>query len=195
MKNQNITKQILLMHESDVFNDMANEVDKELAEGIPKSLQDELDILIAKAGSSVEQPTENIIPFKRQKKENLYEFAETVLLAASGTSLADWFSQPINFGGAGFILDVRRVIGSDNEVDLYLTPNTDNSAQMKSSLSSYLGKSLDISILNDGEDLLTATIYVDEEGTAAEGSGYLSNSENMRGVKGKISINIIMKDN
>ncbi|PKI12782.1 hypothetical protein [Colwellia sp. 12G3] len=195
MKKIDLTKQILLMHENDVFNDMVNEVEKELAEGVPKSLQDELDILIAKVGSSAEQSTENIIPFKRQKKEKLYEFAETVLLAASGTSLAEWFSQPINFGGAGFILDVRRVIGSDNEVDLYLTPNTDNSTQMKSSLSSYLGKSLDISILNDGEDLLTATIYVDEEGTSAEGSGYLSNSANMKGIKGKISINILMNDN
>ncbi|ALO34553.1 hypothetical protein CMT41_07360 [Colwellia sp. MT41] len=195
MKNIDITKQILLMHESDVFNDMVNEVEKELAEGVPKSLQDELDKFIAKANLSADKPTDNIIPFNRKKKENIYEFAETVLLAASGTSLAEWFSQPINFGGAGFILDVRRVIGSDNEVDLYLTPNTDNSAQMRSSLSSYLGKSLDISILNDGEYLLTATIYVDEEGTAAEGSGYLSNSENMKGIKGKISINILMNDN
>jgi hypothetical protein len=179
MKPIDITEQIIKMHEEDVIQQMITDTQEELASDIPSDLQKELDSCLSKAKEN------NIIAFP---------FAETELLAASGKSLADWFSQPMNFGGAGFILDVRRVLGSKNEVDLYLKPNEKDNSKMKSSLLSYLGKSLTIDVNNNGTSLLNATLYVDESGCIAEGSGYLITESDSKNIKGKISINIILDE-
>jgi hypothetical protein len=195
MKPIDITDQILRMHKEEVIQKMITDTQEELARDIPSDLQKELDLCLSKAKMSEGQSTDNVISFK--PKENsivAFPFAETELLAASGQSLADWFSQPMNFGGAGFILDVRRVLGSDNEVDLYLTPNEKDNTKMKSSLLSYLGKSLSIDVINNGTSLLNATLYVDESGCNAEGSGYLITDGDSKDIKGKISINILLDD-
>jgi hypothetical protein len=195
MKPIDITKQILQMHEEEVIQQMITDTQEELASDIPSDLQKELDLCLIKAKTSESQSTDNVIIFK-PKENNIvaFPFAETELLAASGKSLADWFSQPMNFGGAGFVLDVRRVLGSDNEVDLYLTPNEKDNSKMKSSLLSYLGKSLTIDVNNNGTSLLNATLYVDESGCNAEGSGYLCTDSDSKDIKGKISINILLDD-
>lgn len=195
MKPIDITDQILKMHEEEVIQQMIIDTQEELASDIPSDLQKVLDSCLSKAKMSESQSKDNVISIK-PKENNIvaFPFAETELLAASGKSLADWFSQPMNFGGAGFLLDVRRVLGSDNEVDLYLTPNEKDNSKMKSSLLSYLGKSLTIDVINNGTSLLNATLYVDESGCNAEGSGYLNTDSDSKDIKGKISINILLDD-
>jgi len=195
MKPIDITDQILKMHEEEVIQQMIIDTQEELASDIPSDLQKVLDSCLSKAKMSESQSKDNVISIK-PKENNIvaFPFAETELLAASGKSLADWFSQPMNFGGAGFLLDVRRVLGSDNEVDLYLTPNEKDNSKMKSSLLSYLGKSLAIDVINNGTSLLNATLYVDESGCNAEGSGYLNTDSDSKDIKGKISINILLDD-
>lgn len=190
MKPIDITKQILAMHEDEVMNNMLEEVKNELKSTIPSDIQAALDACMQKLSNEGNVTSSNVVSFKPKSTPSIISFAETELIAASGQSLGDWFSQPMNFGGAGFILDVRKVIGSDNEVDLYLNPNQEDSDKMKKSLLKYLGKSINISILNNGTNLLTATLYIDETGYSAEGSGYLMKLDEMDNVKGKISIDI-----
>jgi hypothetical protein len=132
----------------------------------------------------------SIISKKLQRE--LHTFGETELLAAAGKSLADWFSQPMHFGGAGFILDIRKVFGTENEVDIYLKPNKNNVKEMQESLGSYVGQSIQVVVSNNQIVLLDAVLYIDESGTAAEGSGKLVVQSNETVVKGKISISIVV---
>jgi len=174
MKPIDITEQILQMHEEEVIQQMITDTQEELASDIPSDLQKELDLCLSKA-------TNNIVAFP------IAAFAETELLAASGTLLADWFSQPINFAGVGFILDIRRVIGTKDEIDLYLSPT--DSEKMSASFDIYKGKSLKLTITNNGNPLLTAELYIDDTGQEAEGSGQLIDLD-AAPVQGKISIDI-----
>ena len=174
MKQEDITKQIVALHEEDELNKIMDDVNAELRNGIPISLQQEINACLNKINDEEVTNSENVVSFKPKRKPSTNTFAETELLAASGQSLADWFSQPLSFGGAGFVLDIRKVIGSEDEVDLYLISNQADNSKMKQSLSSYLGKTLNICISNDGTNLLTAALYVDESGLEAEGSGHLN---------------------
>ncbi len=194
MKQIDITKQILALHEEDIFKQMLDDVENEVNEGIPKSLQQEIDSCISKVNLEKKSRRYNVISFKPKSRPASNVFAETELLAASGQSLSEWFSQPLSFGGAGFVLDIRRVIGSNNEVDLYLTPNQSDASKMKQSLSSFLGKSLNICVSNDGVNLLTAILYVDDSGLEAEGSGHLHVIEGESVIKGKICIEIVIEE-
>jgi hypothetical protein len=188
MKPIDITDQILRMHEEEVIQKMITDTQEELARDIPSDLQKELDLCLSKAKMSEGQSTDNVISFK-PKENNIvaFPFAETELLAASGQSLADWFSQPINFAGVGFILDIRRVFGTEDEIDLYLSPT--DSEKMSASFDVYKGKSLKLTITNNGNPLLTAELYIDDTGQEAEGSGQLIDLD-AAPVQGKISIDI-----
>jgi hypothetical protein len=198
MKKTDITREILEMHTEKLSLKAIDEVSAELKNGVPAELQSEIDRLISKSNSSEKPPSNNVLAFasKRPQKE-LHTFGETELLAASGQSLADWFSQPMNFVGAGFILDIRKVLGTEHEVDVYLTSNKNNAEKMSDSLGAYLGKSVHIIVSNNGNELLDAVLYIDETGTAAEGSGKLIEQLKGVNVKGEISISIVinMKDN
>lgn len=186
MKQFDITPQILALREEEELGQLMAEVDNELESNMP-SLLNEVDLCLDKIS---EEEQSNVISFTPKKKVVSNLFAQTELLAASGQSLADWFSQPLNFGGAGFILDIRKVMGTDNEVDLYLLPNQSDESKMKATLSEYLGKSVTISVSNENNNLLTATLYVDESGLEAEGSGYIHNNEELV-IKGKLNIEIV----
>ncbi|GAA6172012.1 hypothetical protein NBRC116592_16820 [Colwellia sp. KU-HH00111] len=188
MKPIDITEQILQMHEEDVIQQMITDTQEELATDIPSDLQKELDLCLSKTKMSENQSTDNVITLER-KENNIvaFPFAETELLAASGTSLADWFSQPINFAGGGFTLDIRRVFGTKDEIDLYLSPT--DSEKMSASFDVYKGKSLKLIITNNGNTLLTAELYIDDTGQEAEGSGQLIDLD-ATPVQGKISIDI-----
>jgi len=194
MKHTDITKQILALHEEDILNEMMHEIEHELKDGVPKSLQAEIDGCLQKANLGTVSRAENVISFKPKSRPTLNTIAETELLAASGQSLSEWFSQPLSFGGAGFMLDIRRVKSTHNEVDLYLTPNQPDDSKMKKTLSSFLGKSINICISNGDVNLLTAMLYIDETGLEAEGRGHLSNVEVESAIKGKISIEIIVAE-
>lgn len=188
MKPIDITEQILQMHEEEVIQQMITDTQEELSSDIPCDLQKELDLCLSKVKMSESQSTDNVVSFK-PKENNIvaFPFAETELLAASGKSLVDWFSQPINFAGVGFILDIRRVFGTKDEIDLYLSPT--DSEKMSASFDIYKGKSLKLTITNNGNSLLTAELYIDDTGQEAEGSGQLIDID-AAPVQGKISIDI-----
>ena len=193
MNIEDITKQILEMHEEEEMQNLMEEVRKEFKHGIPEQLQSELNALLAKAKAN--KKSDNVIAFKPKKIHSFFKpLAATELLAAAGQSLGDWFSQPMNFGGAGFILDVRRVIGTENEVDLYLTPTHPDTENMKKTLEAYIGQSIHIVISNNDVQLLDANLYIDESGNAAEGSGHLIDTDNAQNIKGKISIDIVINN-
>jgi len=195
MNNKDITQQVLRVHEEQVMQNFMEEVKDEFSEGIPISIKEEINILLKLATESLPTYKNNVVEFKPKVTPKFTSnLGVTQLLAAAGQSLGDWFSQPMNFGGAGFILDVRRVIGSDDEVDLYLTPNNLDTVQMKKTLETYIGKSIHISVSNDGVQLLDANLYIDETGNAAEGSGTLVELDDTAVIKGSISIDIIVKE-
>lgn len=195
MNNKDITQQVLRVYEEQVMQNFMEEVKDEFSEGVPISIKEEINTLLKLATESLPTYTNNVVEFKPKVTPKFTSnLGVTQLLAAAGQSLGDWFSQPMNFGGAGFILDVRRVIGSDDEVDLYLTPNNLDTVQMKKTLETYIGKSIHISVSNDGVQLLDANLYIDETGNAAEGSGTLVELDDTAVIKGSISIDIIVKE-
>ncbi|UUO25446.1 hypothetical protein FGD67_21175 [Colwellia sp. M166] len=187
MKPIDITKQILAMHEDEVMNNMLEEVKNELKDTIPSDIQATLDACMQKLSNEGDVTPSNVLSFKPKSTPSIISFAETELLAASGKSLADWFSQPINFAGVGFILDIRRVFGTKDEIDLYLSPT--DSERMSASFDVYKGKSLKLTITNNDKPLLTAELYIDDTGQEAEGSGQLIDLDGTP-VQGKISIDI-----
>jgi len=192
MNKNDITKDIMNFHKEETITNLLDNIKEELKSGIPAKLQNELSTLL----STVNQ-ADNIVDFKKKRSNKnllMTNLGSIELLAAAGQSLGDWFSQPLNFGGAGFILDVRKVIGTDNEVDLYLSPNQEETGNMQKSLKAYKGHTIHIIISNNGEHLLDANIYIDETGSAAEGSGFLIKPQEEKKIKGKLSIDIIVKE-
>ena len=194
MKKIDITQNILDLYEEEQLSKLIDEVKEELKDGVPDELQSELSALLQKANESIPQQSNNVISFRPKKKTPVFNNLATVeLLAAAGQSLGDWFSQPLNFGGAGFILDIRRVIGTDNEVDLYLKPNDSNPENMEKTLAAYKGQTIHIAVSNNGEQLLDANLYIDETGNAAEGTGYLAEQTD-NAIMGKINVDIVIED-
>ena len=193
MKKTDITREVLKMHEESLKLKAIDEVKSELKDGIPAELQSEIDQLLSKADQLAKKQPSNVVSIISKKlQRELHTFGETELLAAAGKSLADWFSQPMHFGGAGFILDIRKVFGTENEVDIYLKPNKNDVKEMQESLGSYVGQSIQVVVSNNQIVLLDAVLYIDESGTAAEGSGKLVVQSNETVVKGKISISIVV---
>jgi hypothetical protein len=193
MKKIDITHEVREMHEEKLMLTALNEVKHELEDGLPVDLQEELDHLLSRSRPSITNQPSNVVSFAPTTiPSNLYTFGETELLAAAGSSLSDWFSQPMNFGGAGFVLDVRKVIGTDNEIDVYLRPNKTDALEMQESLGNYIGQSIQIIVANDKNRLLDAVLYVDDTGKAAEGSGKLLAQTKQTSIKGKISISIVI---
>jgi hypothetical protein len=190
MKHIDITSKVLEIHEREELKKAVEEAKKEIAEGIHKDILSEVELLVQKA---VPEGLVNVdLNFEEASANEPYYSTETELLAASGQSLGEWFSQPINFAGAGFVLDVRRVVGTENEVDLYLTPN--NSTLMGNALSAFKGKVVGLWITNNEKRILEAELYIDESGLAAEGSGTLADAKEDFDIKGKINIEIKIQD-
>lgn len=190
MKHIDITSKVLEIHEREELKKAVEEAKKEIAEGIHKDILSEVELLVQKA---VPEGLVNVdLNFEEASANEPYYSTETELLAASGKSLGEWFSQPINFAGAGFVLDVRRVVGTENEVDLYLTPN--DSKLMDNALSAFKGKVVGLWITNNGKRILEAELYIDESGLAAEGSGTVAAANEDFDIKGKINIEIKIQD-
>jgi len=198
MSKIDITHNIQKVHEDEIMQGLANEVQEELKNGIPTELQQELDNLLKKANKPKILHKNNILAFKPRKnytQQIINSFESVELLAAAGQNLGDWFSTPITFTEYGFILDIRKVIDSENEVDLYISPYQDNSEKMAQSLSNYTSQEINIIVSNDDAVLLEASLYVDETGTIAEGNGYLLEIDQTYSIKGKLSIDILDSTN
>jgi hypothetical protein len=194
MKEIDITDQIFKLYKSESKKnlELVKEVEVELENEIPKELQFELDQLLAKGQELNKEKSKkgNVLTFPKV----IRTIGETQLLAAAGQTLSSWFSQPIIFGGAGFILDVRKIIGSDEEVDIYLAPSLGEPGAMKNTFADCLGQSIDIMVSTNAEALLSATLYVDNEGNAAAGQGRLISPKEAGSIKGRITIDIIVKE-
>jgi len=124
MSKVDITQNIKKIHEEDIMKELIEEVQDELKNGIPQNLQQELDLLLKKSNKTNLIHKDNIVAFKPRKnykQQIVNSFNSVELLAAAGQNLGQWFSAPITFPEYGFILDIRKVIDSDNEVDLYIS--------------------------------------------------------------------------
>ena len=94
------------------------------------------------------------------------------------------------FESAGFFLDIRRIIGSDSDVDLYFRSNGSSVGEMSLLLDKYANRELILEIKNNERLILEALIYVDELAMAAEGNGKLVPVNQDNDISGNVSINI-----
>jgi hypothetical protein len=193
MDKVDITNQVMEMYDAEIINNIFIQAKNELNNNIPEKHVKELRGIIQH--SSLNELTAiSLIPLKvnNDLKIIIKSIASIELLAAAGSLLGSWYSQPINFGGAGFTLDVRRIINTNNEVDLYIMPNEMHEGKIKNSLGVYAGKNIEIVVTNNGNIILEACLYVSELANLAEGSGKVINLDESTCVNGKLSINVII---
>lgn len=182
MANQNITKLIRQVHEEEQSKRLIKKVLEESEEGFPESLLEQVRSLVQKS----EESGKNIITFPGRK----IQLAQTELMAAAGQNLGDWFAQPIVFTALGMVVDIRKILGTDDEVDVYIYSNDGEQALMEEAFLQYRDSSLKVSLTVGDKELLNANIYVDECGQSAEGTGHLYRIE--EDVHGKLNLNILI---
>jgi hypothetical protein len=182
---KNITTLIQAIHEQETNKNILAEVRQELENGTPEELLDEVRFFVKKAESA----KSNVVAFPSRT----VPLGTTALMAASGQDLGEWFAQPIVFAANGFIVDIRKVLGSDNDVDVYIYPNSSDQRVIEKTLLPFKGKSLQVTLSINETDLLNADIYIDETGHAGEGTGHLS-LVNPEEVHGKLSFEVIVEE-
>lgn len=165
MKYIDITEEVFQLHEAEEAEMLAHQVKQEVEQGDNQRLENKLANLLRK----IQQPIGKIVEFPTKMHVANEPLMTTELMAASGQELGNWFDQPIRF--SSLELDVRRIIGTDNEVSVFITSHADESA--RTPLAQYKGKTLKIDLTVNNTELLTAVIYVDDEGLSAEGEGQL----------------------
>lgn len=116
----------------------------------------------------------NIIPFPTHRIKKL---GEVKLLAAAGQNLGEWFSQPLFFTSAGFMIDVRRIKGNSHEVDVYFKAIDGKNELMESLFDAFKGQTIKVTFSVNGVSLLSADIYVDNTAQLAEGSGVVYDAD------------------
>jgi hypothetical protein len=183
MAEENLTKLIFKIHEDETNKGLVEKVLNETQHGLEQKLLDRLYYLVQKA----ELKDTNIISFPKQN----IRLAQTELMAAAGQDLGDWFAQPLVFASSGMVLDIRKVLGSDNEVDVYIQSNSNDTTQIEKSFLPFRDKSLQVRLTIDGKEILKADIYVDESGVAAEGTGQL-NSFDIGHIQGQIDFEVLI---
>ena len=194
MSSKDITKYVVAIHRQESLNQLLQDTVDELANGVPDSLLNELNDLMKKVDIEDSQ-TSNVVNIDfAPPQPALTLLGETQLLAAAGQQLDDWFKHPIFFAESGFTLDIRPVLGTDNEIDLYLYPVAGQANKKIMPLAAYAGKSLHIALAINHNTVLEANLYVDEEGIEAEGSGKLLDNVDSSDNAGKVTLNIIAKE-
>ncbi|MDT8451558.1 MAG: hypothetical protein RQ936_02290 [Gammaproteobacteria bacterium] len=196
MKKHDITSDIIRLHEEDIMQELEKEVKIELSKEIPNELQNELNNLLARVKTPKKPTKADVVvleTLKNQNSKNVENFESVELLAAAGQSLGEWFSTPIGFSNEGFVVEIWKVIGMKDEIDIYLSPIQNKIEKVKRGLINYAGHNIDIIISNKGITILMASLYVDEKGASAEGSGRLLNMNEYQNIKGKLNMSIITK--
>jgi hypothetical protein len=183
VSSENITQLIKKIHEEEGNKQLLEDVLKESEKGFSEEILLEVQSLLKKANKS------NVIEFPKRT----VQLGQTELMAASGQNLGEWFAQPIIFESSGMIIDVRKVIGSEDEVDVYIQPNSDDCHLIEQSLFPFKDKTLQVRLSVNGKDLLQAEIYIDESGHSAEGSGHLQQVDE-DDVHGKLDLEIIVEE-
>lgn len=184
MSKENITQLIKQIHEEEVNQRLVEDVLKESEKGFSEEIMSEVQSLLKKANAS------NVIAFPKRT----VQLGQTELMAASKKdNLGEWFAQRIVFKSSGMEIDVRKVIGTDNEVDVYIQSNSDDYQLIEKSLLPFKDKTLQVRFSVNGKELLHADIYVDESGHSAEGSGHLQQI-NESDIHGKLDVEIIVEE-
>jgi hypothetical protein len=187
MSNEiNITqavKQLYAQEKAEVLM-IVNEVLEETKDGASEELLAELSDLM----NRVKKPINNIIHFPMDRV-NRQKIGQVQLLAAAGQNLGSWYQQPLLFATAGFSVDVRKVIGSDNEVDVYLQALNETTDIVESFFTMFAGKSVKLTFTLNGQVLLEANIYVDGQDQRAEGSGHVYQAE-IADIHGSLEVDV-----
>lgn len=185
MSEVNITKLIQKLHEEAIHENILKEVMEESNQALDESTLEHLHQLLKQAGSV----SSKIIKFPKRS----IRLAESELMAAAGQDISDWFAEPLVFSAAGMVIDIRKVIGSPNEVDVYIQPHGDETARIEKNLLPFKNKTLQVKLSINGKELLSADMYIDGSGQAAEGSGRVRTlGEN--DIHGNIHLDIIVDD-
>lgn len=196
MKKHDITNDIIRLHEESIMEKLAVEVKKDLKNNDLKSYQSELDDLLARISDKEKKERSNVVSLKRSVKQDrkvLRSFRSVELLAAAGESIDVWHSRPIIFSDIGFTLDIRTVLDSSDEVELYLSPITcagNTESKMKEVFSHFLNSNINIAIECGEVQLLEGVLYVDATGLSVEGMGKLENQDLYYSVNGRLTFHI-----
>jgi len=181
----NITQAVKQLYEQEQMRMLVNEVLNETKEGASGALLAEVKALMSKANK---KSAGNVIPFPIDRI-NRHKIGQIQLLAAAGQNLGSWYQQPLLFASAGFSVDVRKVIGSDNEVDVYLQAVNETTDIVESFFTLFAGKSVKLTFTLNGQILLEANIYVDGQDQRAEGSGPVYQAE-VSGTHGSLEVDV-----
>lgn len=165
----NITQAVKKLYEEEQMRMLVEEVLDDTKNGASHSLLAEVKALMSKAQK---KPADNVIPFPVNRVHR-HKIGQIQLLAAAGQNLGSWYQQPLLFASAGFSVDVRKVIGSANEVDVYLQAINKPTDIVESFFNMFSGKSVTLTFTLNGQILLEANIYVDGQDQRAEGSGHV----------------------
>jgi hypothetical protein len=170
MQQQNITSAVkhIYLQEQAENAAMWQEVLQESSNGLS-------DDVLNRVRALTRQEKENkIIPFPTHRVKKL---AEVKLLAAAGQNLGEWFSQPLLFTSAGFMIDVRRIKGKSHDVDVYFKAIDGKNGLMESLFDVFKDKSIKVTFSVNGVNLLSADVYVDNTAHQAEGSGVVFDND------------------
>jgi len=195
MNNRDITNRIIDMHIEETMEEIAKEMKEEESSIDRKAALQELEKVIMKVRTEKKPFNNNVtrIQFLQNRSASVVTSFDSVeLLAAAGQSLRNWFSSPIAFTEYGFTVDIRKTLGSDIEIDIYLNALPDKINRMKSSLAEYAGKNLRVILSDENLLLLESELFVDELATAAEGSGVLLNNSASLNIKGKLKLELLV---
>lgn len=185
MSNEKFTKLIRQIHDEKVHLDFANQAIEETEQKLSVSLEHRLQKLIQESNKIAE----NVIEFPERK---VVSIGEATLMAAAGQKLSNWYENPLIFSSTGFIVDVRPILGTENEVEITLqAKDKEHLSQISNLLEPYKSQSLDVSISIKGNTVLKANIYIDDTAEYAEGSGEITSGykDSLHGI---IEFNIIL---
>jgi hypothetical protein len=114
-------------------------------------------------------------------------------LAAAGQKLSDWFAEPLVFAAAGMVIDIRRVLDSPEDVDVYVHANDSDSNLISQCLLPYRGSTRQFRLSINGSELMCAEMYIDDSGELAEGSGKVRDID-QKDLHGDLHLDIIIDD-
>jgi hypothetical protein len=187
MKKVNLTHQIRELQLNAIMEKLEVEVLEELATGDLGQLKAELSSLFNGTNNRIH---ENVVSLAARKRPQV-SFESVQLLAAAGLESHDWYSTPIRFFEYGFNLEIRKILGYENEVEITLVEDDASEGTMAASLSAFKDKSVNIVIQSNQIDLLEGEIYIDSEGKAASGQGRLVNHDKELVVKNSLTLSIL----
>lgn len=185
MSEENITNLIKKIHEEEVHRNIIREIldepDTEQENTIHQKLTKLLDKQVSPSPKIVQFPMRNVC------------IAQTNLLAAAGQKLSDWFAEPLVFAGTGMVVDIRKVLDSPKDVDVYIHSIDSDTNLIAQCLLPYRGSTRQFRLSINGKEIMCAEMYIDDSGELAEGSGTLREIDE-KVLHGEVHLDIIIDD-